>query len=239
MTRYIVVIHKMVGTARDLAGLLARIMEVTGKRRIMELCSGGGGSMKNVAAELKEKHNLQDISIFQSDLFPNLAEAKRINSGNDANFRYLLNPVDATSVPKGNEGIRTLVCSMHHMNPETAMRILKSAMDDREPVCVFEISDNSSPKALWWLAIPFNFLSVFFITPMVRPMTIQQIFFTYIIPVLPLFIAWDGAVSNARTYSQSDWDEILRRLPANDYQWERGIVRNKVRKSYMIGIPGK
>ncbi|OJH40269.1 hypothetical protein [Cystobacter ferrugineus] len=43
---------------------------------------------------------------------------------------------------------------------------------------------------------------------------------TYALPVLPLLIAWDGAVSNARTYTEEDLRELLAGLEAPDYRWE-------------------
>ena len=40
--------------------------------------------------------------------------------------------------------------------------ILKQAFDSRQGILVFEISDNSFPKWLWWIAIPVNIISTFF-----------------------------------------------------------------------------
>jgi hypothetical protein len=83
----------------------------------------------------------------------------------------------------------------------------------------------------------FNFINCFFITPFVRPMSWQQLAFTYIIPILPLGFAWDGAVSNARTYTLSDLDELLEGLQDNSYHWQKGIVEGKIPSIYLIGKP--
>jgi len=102
-----------------------------------------------------------------------------------------------------------------------------------------EISDNSYPKALWWMAIPFNFLTCLFITPLVKPLTWQQLVFTYLIPVIPLCFAWDGAVSNARTYTLDDMDVLLEGLHSKSYRWEKGTIHGRSKMLYLLGLPNK
>jgi hypothetical protein len=73
---------------------------------------------------------------------------------------------------------------------------------------------------------------------MVRPMTWQQLVFTYLIPILPMFIAWDGAVSNARTYTLEDMGELIHGLSDETYTWEKGKVKGKGgNKLYLLGRP--
>lgn len=79
---------------------------------------------------------------------------------------------------------------------------------------------------------------VFFITPLVRPLTWQQIVFTYLIPLIPLFVAWDGAVSNARTYGMKDLDDLTKGLDSESYIWEKGLIKGKGgNKIYLLGYP--
>jgi hypothetical protein len=236
MTNYILTMHRILGSADDLAELLSPILRKTKKTNIIDLCSGAGGPMAEVKQLLEEKHNFSGLSLTFTDLYPNTEAAEVINAQSDTSVRYLTEPVDATNVQKTEEGLRTMICSMHHMRPETAKSILKAAKDDKQPICVFEISDNSMPFILWWLAIPTSFLMVFFVTPFVRPLTVKQLIFTYLIPLIPVFIAWDGAVSNARTYTLEDWDEILADLQSDDYTWKKGTIKGKAgNKMYLIG----
>ncbi len=67
-----------------------------------------------------------------------------------------------------------------------------------------------------------------------------RLFFTYVIPILPLLIAWDGAVSNARTYSKADLQELLKGVKAKDYVWDIGHVKKPGYPSammYLLGLP--
>ncbi|MCP4438652.1 MAG: hypothetical protein GY810_06870 [Aureispira sp.] len=238
MTRYIVAIHKMLGTTPELKGIVAKALKHSTKPQILDMCSGSGGPMPEVVEELRKEEGNKDLKLTLSDLYPNLSAAKKINAKADPKFNYLTEPVDATDVGEGHEGVRTMVCSMHHMPPKVAKKILKSAKEDRQPICVFELSDNSIPKFLWWLAIPINIIMVLFITPFVRPMSWQQIVFTYLIPILPLVIAWDGAVSNIRTYTLDDMDELLEGLESDDYEWEKSTIKGKGgNRVYLLGLP--
>lgn len=238
MTRYIIAVHKLLGSAGELAGLIARVLPYATDKRILDVCSGAGGPMLEVVSILKEKHQVAELELAFSDLYPNQDAARRVASLNNPAITYLLNPINATQIPKDQPGLRTMVCSMHHMRPEVAKAILRDAKASREPICVFEISDNSFPPTwLWWVGLPLNFLSVFFITPFVRPLTWQQLVFTYLIPLLPLFIAWDGAVSNVRTYTLSDMEELLTGLQSADYHWETGRISGRAKKLYLLGHP--
>ena len=236
MTRFIMAMHKILGTREHVAALLKRAVDHSGEKQILDLCSGSGGPMEDVGNLLQTKYNL-DTKITLSDLYPHQAAANKINQNDSGRLTYITEPVNAANVSAELPGIRTLICSFHHMKPDTARDILKDASDAAQPILVFEISDNSFPKWLWWIAIPVNILSTIFITPLIRPMSWQQVVFTYIIPVLPLLIAWDGAVSNARTYTQDDLDTLLNDLEDDNYVWEKGIVKGKSSNLYLLGLP--
>ncbi len=89
-------------------------------------------------------------------------------------------------------------------------------------------------------AIPIGFLLSLVMTLCVRPLNIKQLFWTYVIPVLPCLLAWDGAVSNARTYSKEDLEELLAEFPSEEYEWEIGRVKPRglpIPMLYILGLP--
>lgn len=237
LTRYIIAIHGLLGSRGQIAGLLDRILKRSPQPQILDLCSGAGGPMPGVLDILEKEHGHAGLRLTMSDLYPNTKAAAQINGDGNPQTRYLERSIDASDIPEEEKGLRTMICSLHHMEPATAKRILADAKDARQPFMAFEISDNSFPKAIWWTAIPINFLMVFLFTPLVRPMSWQQLVFTYLIPLLPFFIAWDGAVSNARTYTLADMDLLLEGLESEGYEWERGTLKGKAKMNYLIGIP--
>lgn len=238
LTRYLNTFHRLLNTAPELASLMSKGLKHASKPQVLDLCSGGGGVMLDAITQLRKEENNPNIKLTLTDLYPNLTAAKEINDRQDPNLEYLQEPVNAADVDVKHQGLRTMTCSMHHMTPEVARNILKDAYEDKQPICVFELSDNSFPKWLWWTAFIFAIPMVLLITPFVRPMSWQQIVFTYLIPILPFVIAWDGAVSNARTYTLKDIDELLEGLHTDDYVWEKGTIKGKGgQRIYLLGLP--
>jgi hypothetical protein len=237
MTRYIMAFHKLLGTAPSLATLVRKAIPFMSYNRILDLCSGSAGPMIEVVSILNKENN-QDIHLTLSDRYPDTKAIAAISKMEDPNFSYMKEPINAAKVEEKGFGLWTLVCSLHHMKPATARNILQNAQQKGQPILIYEISDNSAPIVLWWLAIPIAFLMVFFITPFVRPITWQQIVFTYLKPILPLLIAWDGAISNARTYTLSDLKELISGLEIPSYGWEMGEVAGRGgKKLYLFGFP--
>ncbi|MBM7118035.1 class I SAM-dependent methyltransferase [Archangium primigenium] len=238
LTLYIAALHRVLGTERILAPLLARALNAAATDRIVDLCSGGGGPLLPTTARLAADHGLRP-SVTLTDLYPNTDAATRINAaGDSARVRYFPSPVDAGRVPDTLQGVRTVICGFHHMPPPVARRILQDAFEKRQALCVLEMSDNAHPRWLWWTAIPASILMVLLLTPFVRPLRLRQVLFTYALPVLPLIIAWDGAVSNARTYTEEDLRELLVGLAAPDYQWDIAHPRAPGAPATMLTLVG-
>lgn len=240
LTNYLAAMHELLRTDKLIAPLVMRALKTAKQAAIVDLCSGGGGPMLAVARELRT--TLPHLKLTLTDLFPNREAVAAINGMNDAHTRYESAAVDAGDVGRSHEGVRTMICSLHHMRPPVARRILSDALQKRQPLCVFEVSDNAAPIWLWWLTIPVGILTTLVCTPLVRPLTAKQLFFTYIIPIFPLLIAWDGAISNMRTYTPDDMRELLDGLDSPDYDWEVGRLtkpRYPGTMLYLLGLPKK
>ncbi|MEL6535713.1 MAG: hypothetical protein AAFQ98_09895 [Bacteroidota bacterium] len=238
MTRCIIVFHRLVGTREAFAALLKRALTHTGTRQIIDLCSGSGGIMPEILEQLRSEKELADVQLTLTDLYPNPNAAKQFNNQPEAGITYETQSVDATKVGDDRQGLRTMVASFHHMKPELAQKILEDAQNSHQPYCMIDPGDNKPPTLLGFLGIPFVFLSCLLITPFVRPLTFTQLIFTYPIPLIPLFYAWDGAISGMRIYSEKDLKILLGRLPQKDgYTWESGIVKGKVPMTYILGLP--
>jgi len=239
LTRLIVVMHKFLKSSDDLVPLIKRALEHSNTNTIVDLCSGSGGPMVEVYKNLVEENGNNSIELVLTDLYPNMEMASKINNYGLQNLTYKTSPVDASNVNKELTGVRTMVGSFHHMKPDIARQILKNAKENKVPICIYEISDNAYPTFLWWMTIPIIFIMALILTPFVRPLNWKQIVFTYLIPIIPLFFAWDGAVSNVRTYTLEDLDILIKGLEGNDYRWEKGKISKRANKLYLLGIPIK
>lgn len=238
MTSYIVAFHRMVRTDRLYAPIMAKALKASGRNKITDLCSGGGGALPMILGRLDADHGLKP-EVMMTDLYPNQRAADHWERTNPQ-IKYNRQSVDAGKVPPELDGLRTMVCSFHHMPPPVARSILKDAFEQKRPLAIFEISDNAPPLAIWWLPLLVMPVFVLLLTPFIRPLTWQQIVFTYFIPILPFVIAWDGAASNARTYTLDDMRELLRGLDGPGYEWELGALSQKgypAKLPYLVGMP--
>ncbi|CAL2090340.1 hypothetical protein [Tenacibaculum sp. 190524A02b] len=235
MTRLITVMHKKFNTSEDMANLLAKLVKQTNRTKIIDLCSGSGGPMLDTISSLKNIHKIESIELLLTDLYPNLEDAKRINEQNN-HIHYRTNPLDATNIDNNIKGILTMVGSFHHMKPDLARKILIEVQNKKQPICIMEIN-KKFPIALWWLFIPLSAILCLFITPMVKPLTVKQIIFTYIIPIIPICFAWDAVITSGRIYRMEDLDILLKGLGNENYTWEKGIIEGKSEKIYLIGCP--
>lgn len=238
MTRLIVVMHRLLGTRDHLLALLRKVLPESGQNQIIDLCSGSGGPMLYAFEHLRKEPGFEGLTLTMTDLYPNEEFAKEVNDRADPRLSFQKEPLDATQVGDKMKGLRTMVSSFHHMPPLLARRILLDAEKSRQPILIFEISDNSVPVWANFIAIPINFIMCLFVTPLVRPMTWQQLVFTYPLPIIPIAFAWDGAISNARTYTLKDMDELLDGLGEEGYQWEKKVIGTKRAKMmYLWGRP--
>jgi hypothetical protein len=73
----------------------------------------------------------------------------------------------------------------------------------------------------------FSPLSVLLTTPFIRPFKIGRIIFTYLIPIVPLFVLWDGIVSSLRTYSVEEMKDLVKDLHNSEtYNWQIHRVKS-------------
>ncbi len=106
------------------------------------------------------------------------------------------------------------------------------------------MAENKMPLIIWWLLLPISLvvlmIMVLFMTPFVRPMTWQQLVFTYLIPIIPICYAWDGQASMPRMYAFKDLDILLEGLYTDNYTWQKGHAKKENGKkmgTYLIGQP--
>ncbi len=189
--------------------------------QIIDLGSGGGGGLIWLNSELKK--NITDLKIILTDLYPNISAFKFIKEKAD-NFEYLEKPIDARNVPEGLKGLRTQFLSLHHFKPKDAKLILQNAIDTNNSIAIFEGQERSVPSIL---AMLFSPISVLLVTPLIRPFKIGRIIFTYLIPIVPLFVMWDGIVSSLRTYSIKEMHGLVESLNGSEnFNWEIDKVKS-------------
>ncbi|NJB71166.1 hypothetical protein GGR42_001628 [Saonia flava] len=244
MTNLINVLHKLLGVSDVLANLVAQALIKSNAKQIVDLGSGAGGAMPEVMKILHGYDRYKDVNLIMTDLYPDDEMVAKFNSQYNPSIKYHKSPVDATDIANTPEGLKTMVNSFHHMNPENAKEILKSAQENKQPLLIYEMGQNNIPLLMWWLLLPISLavmmLMVLFMTPFVKPLTWRQLVFTYLIPIIPICYAWDGQASLPRMYTLKDMDVLLEGLETENYTWEKAIMYRKKGKklgTYVMGLP--
>jgi len=229
MTAYLATTYGLTPFPAQWARHIERLLGHDRINEIVDLGSGAGGPLPLVLRELKEKGFAVRATL--TDLYPN---PETELAGDD--LVCWPTPVDATSVPPQLAGIRTMFSAFHHFRPKAAHRILRDAFEQRRPICIFEGASRSPAGLAAALLIP---LLVLLLTPRVRPVRLAQILFTYLLPILPILIFWDGLVSQLRSYSMAELSELAQTLPSPDYLWDIGEIRAKgvPAAAYLVGAP--
>jgi hypothetical protein len=213
--------------------VLDRVFKKKGITQLIDLGSGGGGGLIWINSELKK--NTPDLKITLTDYYPNLKAFEKTKSEAE-NFDFVSASVDARNVPKELKGMRTMFLSFHHFKPADAKQILQNAINSKEAIGIFEAQERS---ALSIIAMLFSPITVLLTTPFIRPFSLGRIIFTYLIPIVPLFVLWDGVVSALRTYTFDEMINLIDSLENHDqFQWQ--IDRVKSGPSvvlYLIGYP--
>jgi hypothetical protein len=216
-----------------IAPLLQSALDSTGSQSVVDLCSGSGGPWWDLSRQFSKSG--RTLHVWLTDKYPNLTISKTLGAADENRMTYYQRWVDATNVPLELKGFRTMFTSFHHFSPDEARAILQNAVDASEGIGVFEITRRAPSMIGLVLAWA---LMLFVATPWIRPFRWSRLFWTYIVPVIPLVLLLDGVVSCLRTYSLQELHEIVEKLGGNEYQWQIGEdASGKASITYLIGCP--
>jgi len=143
--------------------------------------------------------------------------------------------VDAMKVPEELQGLRTMFTSFHHFPPEEARAIIQDAVDAGRGIGIFELPR----RALSTILLTFGFVLLLFVgTPWIRPFRWSRLLWTYLIPLVPFALLFDGVVSCLRTYRPEELREMVGGLSGSEYQWEIGEASGGASPiTYLVGSP--
>ena len=223
-----------IGSSYDsILGPLLEAMGRAGTREVLDLCSGGGGPWRKLAAESLVERT-PAIAVRLSDKYPNQNAFEGSKTASNVLCDHP-SPVDATTIPEHLQGFRTFFSAFHHFDPETAGKILSDAADSRRGVGVFELAKRSARTMLALCLIP---PLTWLLTPVVLPFGWSRLFWTYVIPVVPFVLFYDGIASCLRAYSPEELEEMIRPLKRPGYEWKIGEERHGiVPVNYLLGYP--
>lgn len=218
---------------RNVRPRLLHALEASGETEVLDLCAGGGGAWLRLYPHLPQSVHVVRLS----DFYPNLTAFERCKRRSGGRIDYAAEPVDARMVGSARSGFRTLFSSFHHFRPSDALSILRDAVESRAPIAILESTQRHPLVILYMLITP---LLVWLATPFLRPLSLSRLVFTYLLPVIPLVVAFDGIVSCLRTYTVPELEDMVASLGEQGYDWQIGVERHRglpVGVTYLIGVP--
>jgi len=204
-------------------------------KNIIDLCSGGGGTMYILWKKYTKKSKTFNVTL--SDLYPNLPAFKAIKTQTNGNIDYIDKPINALNIPSHITGIRTIFNGFHHFSPPQAKMLLQNAIDKQTPIGIFEPFDKNP------LSLLINILStsvlLFLLMPFAKPFRWTNILFTYLIPIIPIATCWDGIASYFRLYDYRTLEKFATEVDTSkQFVWKAGVASHTFGKvTYLIGYP--
>ena len=229
------------GFYHGVAAELATVLDATGAHRLVDLCSGGGGGMLALVTRLRVTGRAVELVL--SDRFPSASGRARVQSLGDPSTAYLAQPVDAMLGGGDLAGVRTMASALHHFAPYDVSAIVAAVVARRAPLAFVDVAASPGlrrlPMFLAPLAMAANmavlFVGALLATPLVRPIRADRLLLTYLLPCIPLLVAWDGTVSALRAYAPEELLAAAHAVPGADgYVWNAG---RRGRAVFLTGIP--
>ena len=223
-------------TYQPIAKLLRKRLKESGAERVLDLCSGAGGPWLSLVRHF-EISGARAPEVFLTDKYPGTRELRDFESAATSRIHFLRQSVDATQIPEHLHGFRTLFSSFHHLNPDEARRLLQDSVTRQQGIGIFEAPARRTLTLISLLLIP---IAAWLFVPFRRPFRWSRLLWTYLIPVIPFVLFFDGLISCLRAYSPAELREMTRGLATSGYRWEIGEKSGgllPVPVTYLVGCP--
>jgi hypothetical protein len=231
LTAFLRVSSEKLGVFEAAGPVLKEVIERSKAKRVVDLCSGGGGPLLSILDDLPA------VEAVLTDLYPNVDEFAHAEKRLPGRVRGHRESIDAANVPADLDGVRTVFNALHHFRPELARKILADAAKKKQPLCVFEVVERH-PLAFAVIAgVP---LAVLALTPFTQPSALR-LAFTYALPIIPLATGWDGFASCLRAYSVDELRALADDVKTDGYSFRVGQSERSglvaMRVTWLIGEP--
>lgn len=231
MTDFLAAISRAFRLYDSCLPVLNGLLEQTGQVDVVDLAAGGGGPWEGWLRRRKV-----NVRVTLTDRYPNLDTFRRLAESHPQ-LGYHPDPVEASLVPPGLVGVRTLFTALHHLPPDVVDRMLAQAVADRQPLAAFEFNYRQ-----WFNLVvvpPTAWLCCWLLTPWIQPRTLSRWVLTYPLPLIPFAAAWDGFVSQLRAYKVDELQALAAPHRTAGYHWEVGqrTWLGLMPVTYLLGRP--
>ncbi len=195
-------------------GHFASMLNDSGAKGWVDLCSGNGGPAIWIHAELKKQNVLPPSFQLQlTDLYPGFPQEL------PAGIQAVNYPVDALHLDDSMKGARSMFNAYHHFDEATQI----SLMHTHGPHGFFVV-EVLQPNVVVFLKILFTTtIGQLLLAPFVKPFSWMRLLLTYMIPVNLITVTWDGLVSVLRVTSPAKMKALVEKNTPKGCTFKSGL----------------
>ncbi|MBL9025725.1 MAG: class I SAM-dependent methyltransferase [Myxococcales bacterium] len=205
-----------------LAHPFARFLGEANTSEVLDLGSGAGGPASILAEHLAARGS--HVRFLLSDLFPRVEVWRRLKKEQPHHLDFVPDPVDATNIPAhlSDGRARAILNVLHHLPPELAGSVVRSAVRARAPLF---IAEGFERNPLGFLPFAATGIPALLLSPVLaHDRHLERALLAWASPVAVLASAWDGFVSTMRVYDEEELRDMTRGEEASDdYTWSYGV----------------
>ncbi|KAG4417301.1 hypothetical protein IFR04_009591 [Cadophora malorum] len=182
------------------------------------------------------------VQFILTDLHPHIPDWTEASKRSE-NLTFVSDPVDAANAPaslNGKDGrkiFRLYNLAFHHFEDKLGLDILRNTIETADGFGIFELQERTISSLLTIFAMG---LLMFLITPFYFWRSPGHLFFTYIIPIIPFVLVFDGYVSSLRTRSAEEVQALMKECGASCDGWtvKNGQEQHTWPTGYMTWVIG-
>ena len=205
LRRFMGALYKIFGYHKLWMPELNAFIEKSGGK-VLDPCAGSGYVDALLIKEMKQ----QDLQFYLSDfmIHKNPEFREHINNLDDPRIHYLEQSIDVLQDNPDFRCPKIFINAFHHFDDEQVAQICKLNLSHGDDILVLEYCDNAFVS---YLSMLFGPLIAMILLPFIteRRQLLVTAVFTYLIPIVPLMLLWDGLVSNLRCYSHRSLKNIV------------------------------
>ena len=214
--------------------LLNEVLAHSQARTLVGFRALEGGGLAHIAADVGGPVNAE-LSVVLTDEHPDASRATRVQQLASRPVEVLTcSPREAAERWRGR-GIAAFINTFHKLDAGEDRAALETLVAHDLDVVIGE-GNNKSFRQVFGMTVLVP-LTVLLLTPLIKPQRFWRYVFTYLVPILPLVIVWDGVAALFRLHRPEELEALAKSLGREDYVWKAGKRDNK-RGGFVIYLMG-
>ncbi|ESZ92524.1 hypothetical protein SBOR_7096 [Sclerotinia borealis F-4128] len=185
------------------------------------------------------------VQFVLTDLHPHIPDWTEASKRSE-NLSFVAESVDAANAPRdllenvgGGERkvFRLYNLAFHHFGDELGGDILRNTVETADGFGIFELQERTLSSIITMFAMGIMIMGI---TPFYFWRSPGHLFFTYIIPIIPFVLVFDGIISSLRTRSAEEVEALMKKSGGDINGWKvlSGRERHTWPTGYMTWVMG-